>query len=299
MTRWKIAVVVLSLALPGVARPARAQFFQPGGGAGGASENIEGFTVIGKGAAAARPNRLEIDLEVSAASELSSDAIVKYRDAKKRLQEAFAALKLKNVAVEERGLLVDQKGQAFNPYYMDSPPARKGKIEVQLSRKLVVTCNDLRGMDEEAVLQLVAKLLDVAQDAGGKIGGQNDNMSYYYYRYGQQTSGLVRFILDDYAALQEKAYGEAIADARSKAGRLAKLSGVELGPVAGVREVVVPGEKGLSFSLYGDPTPGNDEMPRKRLESSKFQEIPVRVELQVRFDAAATPKDKRPSGGGQ
>jgi uncharacterized protein len=297
MTRSKCAVVALILALAAATQPARGQLFD-GASAGAAAGNIDGFTVAGKGAAAAKPNRLEIDLEVSAASELSSDAIVKYRDAKKRLQEAFAALKLKNVAVEERGLNVEQKGQMFNPYYMDTPPARKGKIEVQLSRKLIVTCNGIRDMDEEAVLQLVAKLLDVAQDAGGKIGGQNDNMPYYYYRYNQGGSGLVRFILDDFSALEEKAYGEAIAEARSKAGRLAKLSGVELGRVVGVREVVVPGEKLNSFNPYGYGASSNDdEMPRKRLESSKFQEIPVRVELQVRFVTAGAPKDKGREGG--
>jgi uncharacterized protein YggE len=288
-------MAVLALALAGDARPARAQL----PGSEGTSGNIEGFTVLGKGAAGARPNRLEIDLEVSAASELSSDAIVKYRDAKKRLQEAFATLKLKDVAVAERGLLVDQKGQMFNPYYMDSPPSRKGKIEVQLTRKLVVTCGNIREMDEEAVLQLVARLLDAAQDAGGKVGGQNDNMPYYYYRYNQGGTGLVRFILDDFGPLQEKAYGEAIADARAKAARLAKLSGVELGRVAGVREVVVPGDKAASrFNPYGygDGGSSDDEMPRKRLESSRFQEIPVRVELQVRFDTAP-PKDRGREAG--
>ena len=73
-----MVVLVARLARP--RRPARAQFF----GAQGAverAENIEGFTVAGKGAVAARPNLLEIDLEVSAASELTADAIVKYRDA--------------------------------------------------------------------------------------------------------------------------------------------------------------------------------------------------------------------------
>jgi uncharacterized protein len=284
MIRSNIAVVVLALVLAGATCPARAQFLPSGNGTTGGPENIKGFTVAGKGAAAGKPNRLEIDLEVTAASELSSDAIVKYRDAKKRLQDAFAALKLGNVTVEERGLLVDQKGQAFNPYYMDAPPARRGKIEVQLTRKLVVTCSNIRDLDEEAVLQLVAKLLDVAQDAGGKIGGQNDMMAYYYYGgYNRQTTGLVRFILDDFTALEERAYGEAVADARAKGGRLAKLSGVELGPVVGVREIVVPGEKA---------SVAEDEMPRKRLESARFQEIPVRVELQVRFDATETPKVK-------
>lgn len=292
MTRSNLAVVVLALVPVAAfaARPARAQFMQSGGGAASV-ENIEGFTVAGKGAAGARPNRLEIDLEVSAASELSSDAIVKYRDAKKRLQDAFAALKLGNVTVEERGLLVDQKGQSFNPYYMDTPPARKGKIEVQLTRKLVVSCANIREMDEEAVLQLVAKLLDVAQDAGGKVGGGGHDMSYYYWFGGTPPAkaGLVRFILDDFAPLQEKAYGEAVADARAKAGRLARLSGVELGPVAGVREMVVSGEKSGAT---------DEEMPRKRIESARFQEIPVRVELQVRFDVAGNAhKAKRPEGG--
>ena len=69
------------------------------------------MTVAGKGEVAARPNLLEIDLEVVAASELTADAIVKYRDARRKLQEAFAALKLENITVEERGLLVNKKGQ--------------------------------------------------------------------------------------------------------------------------------------------------------------------------------------------
>jgi uncharacterized protein YggE len=289
MIRVKIWAAVLSVTVLHAGPSARAQFFQSGGSAtSAASDNIDGFTVAGKGAASAKPNRLEIDLEVTAASELSADAIVKYRDAKKRLQEAFAALKLSNVTVEERGLLVDQKGATFNPYYMDSAPSRKTRIEVQLTRKLVVTCTNLRSMDEEAILQLVAKLLDVAQDAGGKVGGgQQDFSSYYFYGYNRQsTSGLVRFILDDFASLQEQAYQNAVADARARAVRLAKLSGVELGRVAGVREVYVPGERAGS----------DDEMPKKRLESSKFQEIPVRVELQVRFETAAAPKAKGRDG---
>lgn len=296
MNRSTASLIVLAtLTLLGVAGPARAQL--PGSAAPVA--NLEGFTVAGKGTAAARPNRLEIDLEVSAASELTSDVIVKYRDAKKRLQEAFATLKLGNVAVEERALGVEQKGQAINPYYMEMPAARKGKVEVQLSRKLVASCSGIREMDEEALLGLVAKLLDVAQDAGGKVGSGGD-FNPYSYRYGGASSGLVRFILDDFEAIQEKAYAAAIADARARAGRLARLSGVELGPVAGVREVFVPGERAgsTSYNPYtGMSMAGDDEEPaRKRIESAKFQDITVRVELQVRF-AVAPPKAPGRVGG--
>jgi uncharacterized protein YggE len=276
MTKTKFAVALVAVFLIATAHPAHAQFFPQGPAT--APGNIEGFTVTGKGFVAAKPNRLEIDLEVSAASELTADAIVKYRDAKRRLQEAFTALKLDNVAVEERGLLVDQKGADFNPYFFDYQPNRKAKVEVQLTRKLIVKCSDIRKMDEEALLQLVAKLLDVAQDAGGKVGATQNPYANYYFGYRNQQSGLVRFILDDYDKLEEEAYAKAVADAEARAGRLAKLSHVKLGSVTSVREISSPGPR---------ETGQEDDVPQKRLESARFQEIPVRVELMVRFDAAA------------
>jgi uncharacterized protein YggE len=288
--------LALALALAATAGPARGQIIQQGPGGPGA-QNIEGLTVAGKGSVKARPDRFEIDLDVSAASELSADAIVKYRDAKKRLADAFANLKLDNVEVVEEGLLVDQKNAMQNPYYYNYGAAPAGKAEVQLSRRLVVKCSKIRGMEEEAVVQLVAKLLDVAQDAGGQVGSQNMNMPYYYYyNYGYPQAGLVRFVLDDFEAQEEKAYEEAVADARRRAERLARLGGVELGPVVAIREVVVPGEGQVpsSGNSIGAQPSDEDESDSKRLVSSKFEEIPIRVELLVRFEVH--PKGK---AGGQ
>ena len=276
MSKPAIAALCLSLVLGGLVRPAQAQFFeQMGELLGSHAPNIEGFTVAGKGLVAARPDLVEIDLDVIASSELTADAIVKYRDAKRRIRDAFAALKLKSVTVDERGLLVDQKGMMQNPYFFDYQPNTRTKTEVQLTRKLVVKAIDIRKMDEEGVLQLVGRLLDVAQDAGAKVGAQNNN-PYFYYRWGMNpTTGLVRFVLEDFDKVQEEAYEKAIADARARAERLARLSKVELGPIVAVREVVVPGDNNANA----------DEAPaRKRLETAKFQEIPVRVELLVRFE---------------
>jgi hypothetical protein len=239
--------------------------------------NIEGLTVAGKGAVAARPDLLEIDLEVSAASELTADAIVKYRDARRKIQEAFAALKLPNVKVEERGLLVDKKGMANRYYFFMSEPNTRAKTEVQLSRSLVVKGSDIAKMDEDALLQLTAKLLDVAQDAGARLGKTNEYEPYYYYDYGRRSEGLVRFVLEDFEKLQEEAYEKAITDARARAERLARLSKVDLGPIVAVREIHVPGEP-------QDPSGSDKEPPRKRLVASKFQDIPIKVELLVRFE---------------
>jgi uncharacterized protein YggE len=249
--------------------------------------NIEGFTVAGKATVMARPDAVEIDLSVSAGSELTADAIVKYRDARRKLRDAFAALKLGNVAVEERGLKVDQKGMQSSPYFFDYQPNQRSKTEVQLSRKLVVRGSEIRKMDEDAVLQLVAKLLDVAQDAGGHVGPETQN-DYYSWRWGSQGNSLVRFVVDDFDKLEEQAYEKAIADARARAQRLARLSKVELGPIVAVREILVPGDAPNtpddSPYYYRPPQQKDDDRPRKRLETSKFQDIPVRVELLVRFD---------------
>ena len=169
-----------------------------------------------------------------------------------------------------------------NPYFGGMPPTANAKTEVQLTRKLVVKCSNIRGMDEDRLLQLVAKLLDVAQDAGGRVGKQSDPNRYYYNPYNQQNEGLIRFVVDDYDKLQEEAYEKAIADARARAERLARLSRVELGPIVAVREALVPADR-------MPPNPADDEGPRKRLEASRLQEIPVRVELLVRFEVHPGP----------
>lgn len=277
MSKSAIAALALAVSMAG---SARGQFYGPYG-MSGPMENIEGFTVAGKATVMARPDVVEIDLSVSAGSELTADAIVKYRDARRKLRDAFTALKLKNVAVEERGLRVDQKGMQYSPYFFDYQPNQRSKTEVQLSRKLVVRGSDLRKMDEDAVLQLVARLLDVAQDAGGHVGSSQEDYSPYYYRWNLQNNSLVRFVVEDFDKLQEEAYEKAIADARARAERLARLSKVELGPIVAVRELVVPGDAAPN----PDEAPRTEEgRPRKRLEASRYQEIPVRVELLVRFD---------------
>ena len=106
-------------------------------------------------------------------------------------------------------------------------------------------------------------------------------------------NGLVRFILDDYDKLEEAAYEKAVADAEARAQRLAKLSHVKLGPITAVRESSSPGDK--QTGMMGQAQ--DDEVPEKRLESSRFQEIPVKVELMVRFDVTAAPGANGRSGG--
>jgi uncharacterized protein YggE len=285
MTESRRAAVVLCLAATFGVGPARAQYLPQGPPAQGSTGDIQGLTVAGKAAVAASPNVVEIDLEVGSASEVTADAIVKYRDAKRRLREAFAALKLDDVAVEERGLLVDKKGMVNNMYFGGMPTASSAKTEVQLTRKLVVKLSNVRGMEEDRLLQRIATLLDVAQDAGARLGKTQDPYRRYYLGISEPDEGLIRFVVDDYDRIQEEAYEKAIADARARAERLARLGRVELGPIVAIRETLVPADRVAN--------PADDPGARKRLEAPKLQDIPVRVELLVRFEVHPHPAGDR------
>jgi uncharacterized protein YggE len=97
---------------------------------------------------------------------------------------------------------------------------------------------------------------------------------------------LVRFVVEDLDAAEEQAYEAAVADARRRADRLARLSGAELGPIVAIQEVSRPGDPVANVPRVVMP---NEEPPQAgRLESSRLQEVPVRVEVLVRFQLRPT-----------
>src|SRR4051812_19329991 len=69
-----------------------------------ANVGSDGITVFGTGELRAKPNVVQIDLRASAKAELTDDAIVKFKDSKKRTLEAFEALKMQNLKIDEQGL---------------------------------------------------------------------------------------------------------------------------------------------------------------------------------------------------
>ena len=194
--------------------------------------------------------------------------------------------------MEERGLLVNQKGQMQNPYYFDYSPNTRNKTEVQLSRKLVVKASDIRKMDEESVLQLVGRLLDVAQDAGAHVGPQNNMNSYYYYRWGMEPP-------NGPGPLHPRGFRQAPGGSLREGDRRRSGPGGTAGAVEprGARpDRRHPG--GLRPRRARPTIMPTRRCPRKRLEMSRFQEIPVRVELMVRFEVHH-PKAERKGQAGQ
>ena len=254
----------------------------------GDSSHVPGISVYGKGETVAKPNLVEISLRATAAAELTADAIVKYRDTKRRTLEAFDKLKLGKLDVQELGVsLSDQtSAEQMQNMWRGMGNATTGKTKVEISSALQLRLSGIREQSAEQVMETVGKLLDTAKDSGATIGPTAAEMNMAW-RYGRQpNSTLVRFILTDLNQMREEAYQNAVNDARTRAERLAKLNGVKLGGVLGVQEISVSGDdQQTTTTPWGQvmPAGGGSKNREPEVSSEQFTEIPFHVKLQVRF----------------
>jgi uncharacterized protein YggE len=245
-----------------------------------------GITVMGTGEATVKPNRLEIDLKASSTAELTSDAVVKYRDSLRRAKDAFDKLKLEKLEIGDRGLNVTSSnpGQNPNQWVNGNPVQNNAKAEVGISKSLRLTITGVDKLSEEDVVAMVARLLDTAKDAGVATG--NDSKSQLMARFGMSVpNSMVTFVADDPSAAMKKASEAAFQDAKQNATRLADLAGVKLGPVISVEDISTGGSKEKSMQekmvsmVYGVGTSDTED---PRMAANTLVELPVRVTLRVR-----------------
>jgi uncharacterized protein len=246
-----------------------------------------GISVYGTGETSAKPDLVEISLRANASAELTADALVKYKDTKRRTLEAFEKLKLEKLEIEEQGVSLANQGSAeqMQMAMRGMMGTGSGKSQVSISSSLQLRLSGIEDLSAEEVLETVGTLLDAAKDAGAEIGptAAEVNMAW---RYGNVPEGtLVRFIINDLDKLREQAYENAVSDARTRAERLAKLNGVKLGHVLGVQEMHVSADEAqqIVYNPYGRPASASGKPKKPHIASESFNEIPFQVKLLVRF----------------
>ncbi|HUY32129.1 MAG TPA: SIMPL domain-containing protein [Pirellulales bacterium] len=277
--RWAV-VWACVLLLPTIS------FAQYAGDPSGGSQT-GGISVYGTGETSAKPDLVEISLRANATAELTADALVKYKDTKRRTLEAFEKLKLEKLEVEEQGVSLANQGSAeqMQMAMRGMMGTGSGKSQVQISSSLHLRLSGIHDLSAEEVLETVGTLLDAAKDAGAEIGptAAEVNMAWRYGNVPDET--LVRFIINDLDKLREQAYENAVADARTRAERLAKLNGVKLGRVLGVQEMHVSADdaRQVVYNPYGRPQHPSGKPRKPHIASETFNEIPFQVKLLVRF----------------
>ena len=245
----------------------------------------DGISVSGSAETKARPKLVEIEVRVSAKAELADDAMVKHQQALRTVKEAFAALKMPNLKVIERGISLSPGDSAAQMQAMmrGMQPSTTEKQQLEISSPVRLQLSGIDKMQPADLFKSLGKLLDVARDSGAVIGQTGAESYRNYYYGGQRTSPpVVKFVIRDLDEMREQAYERAMADARRRAERLARLSGVKLGPALSINEVQVSGEQ-MVYNQYQNQmaTAGAGDDPN--VGSEMFAEIPFAVKLMVRF----------------
>ena len=243
----------------------------------------DGISVSGSAEAKAKPKLVEIEVRVSAKAELADDALVKHQQALRTVKDAFAALKMPNLKVIERGLSLSPGDSAAQVQAMmrGMQPATTEKQQLEISSPVRLQLSGIDSMKPADLFKALGKLLDVARDSGAVVGQTGTETYRNMYYGGQRTNTpVVRFVIRDLDEMREQAYERAMADARRRAERLARLSGVKLGPALSINEMQVSGEQMVYNQYQGQMAPVGDD---PNVGSEMFADIPFAVKLMVRF----------------
>jgi uncharacterized protein YggE len=251
----------------------------------------EGISVAGSGEVKAKPKVVEINATVTGDAELAADAIVKYRDARRRAVAALNGLKLEGLKIDSNGFSVAQgMDTAQMQAMMQGNTAPAGKQRVSITEQLKLNLTVLDRYKDEELMDTVLKLLDTGRDAGLVIGRTPPRnyyeMQMFYNNGGGQQGSLVAFKLVEPDAMREQAYKAAMDDAKKKAERLATLAGVKLGRIVSVKDAVAVNsgnpQNAAIMAMYGVVAPQDSG----ELSSGVFKEISVKVNLAVQFEIA-------------
>lgn len=282
-TRWPlILAVVIASSLTTLARAA------------------DTLTIVATGVAHTKPTQVELTASVSGEAELAKDALVKYRDAKRRAIEAIGKLEVKELTIKELGVSARvQANQQAMIAMMQGNPNPNLKPNYQFREQLRLTVKGIDKLDSAQVAELLAKVVDASRDAGLTIGpqGPSNIMEAQMMQRGAGSSSIATFRLPDATAAKAQAYETAVKDAKARAQKLADATGVKLGAVTSVQEIPAgqaaasdnedDSNKAMLFAMYGWQAAlmqNNDKRSASaETTSDTYEEVAVPVTLVVQF----------------
>ncbi len=246
-----------------------------------AAQENEGIVVRGEGSATAGPTEVELSATVSGEAPLATDALVKFRDAKKRALAAITAMKNPNLSVESSGVSVNSGTMDANTQMMImrgmAAPNTSQNVRLMETSRIILKHTDQLKQDE--LLEKLLKILDVAKDAGFQIGAAPPRNWYEMQmraQEGDDSNGVsIAFKLPDASAVRDQAYQTAMADAKKKAQRLAELSGAKLGSIVSV----VDEAQGMPQGIVGMAT-------NRSVNGATTGKLTFHANLSVRFAIA-------------
>ena len=253
------------------------------------SAGDNGITVIGSGTVDAKPDTAVISGAISAEAELADDAITEFEEKKRGVLDAIEGLGIKTLVIEESGIAInavtyDAQAAQMAAMRGEAPPDLGSKIFVSEALDIRLTC--INDMDHSALMKMIVGILNTSKEVGLEVGPPAMNM-LDLMRGGKQPSSLASFKIFDTEDLERVAYERAMKDARETGERLAGLAGAKLGKVVFVSQELSDNDPSASSSsayvamIMGT---GNSPVSNDQFTSQTFQNIPITVNLRVKFE---------------
>lgn len=244
----------------------------------------DGIVVRARGETRVMPDTVVMHVRVNGAAELSSDAIIKYREARRRVLEALNRLELKNLKCDLQGLNVSTQPAIGHAGVVDDAAATPRKHQIAYWSRLRVAWSGVAAAQEDAVMETIARIIDAARDAGAEpepnavIEDYNDEPLF----------PTAQFVVADASKARETAYALAITRAQAQADRLARLANLQIGPIRSVEELDEESDASsvVDYMPNGSVSVRVDDAEELRLSSQSLHPIRIRVQVQVRFAIA-------------
>ncbi len=169
----------------------------------------ETITVVGQGSVSIKPDIARVSLGVETSSATIGEAVEENETIMTSILEALESLGIeaKDIQTTNYSITLDRYPEPL----LQESSSGESQLKYRVSNMVSVTIRDLDS---------VGDVLDAVLEAGA-----NDIWG-------------ISFAADDPAEAQNEARADAIEDAMDRAGALAELNGVELGPVMSITEVV-------------------------------------------------------------
>lgn len=199
--------------------------------------------VTAEGQALARPSHVDVLGRLKSSSEVAVEALEGLRDLHRRTAEELGTLGLPGLEIQGQGSsltytkpasadsLNGGNGMVWINGRMTEPEQPAAGIEYIEELRLRLT--ELEELSPETVQDRLATLLDAALDAGVILGPAPDPMNRSYNQ--GNAPSLILYGIGSPEELEEAAFADALATARTRGESLARLSGKVLGEVRDIQ----------------------------------------------------------------
>lgn len=247
----------------------------------------DGISVVGFGSVEAKPSVVELTGVIVGQGQLAGDAVTKFHGNRRRAEAAFKNLNIPGLEVVQDGMSLYSAMNASQVQAMMRGMAvnntQAQQLSVSESIKLRIT--GIEKLSTQELLETIVKIVDSGKDAGVVIGNNSTASIPGVYNASQGKNTMATFKVVNLQKLKEDAYQKAIADAKSQAEKLARLTGVQLGKVISINGESDSQKKtnGVFNPYIGQIMTTASENNSNEQASPLLKAIPISVAVRVTY----------------